>query len=92
MLHKSDYVESGIPLVNPMNMVNGKIIPTGKMMVSEETKQRLISYELDKGDVVIARCGEMRRCTIVTEKESGWLCETDSFFISLSILLTAIFL
>lgn len=84
MLHKSDYVESGIPLVNPMNMVNGKIIPSGKMMVNEETKQRLISYELEKGDVVIARRGEMGRCAVVTENENGWLCGTGSFFISLN--------
>ncbi len=84
MLHQSDYVKVGIPLVNPMNIVNGKIVPSGKMMVNEETKKRLSSYELEKGDVVVARRGEMGRCAVVTENESGWLCGTGSFFISLS--------
>jgi type I restriction enzyme S subunit len=84
MLHQYDYVKSGIPLVNPMNMVNGKIIPSEKMMVNDETKQRLNSYCLVKDDVVIARRGDMGRCAIVTEKEDGWLCGTGSFFIRLS--------
>jgi type I restriction enzyme S subunit len=84
MLHQSDYVKAGIPLINPMNIVNGKIVPSEKMGVSEETKQRLISYTLEAGDIVIARRGEMGRCAIVSENENGWLCGTGSFFIKLS--------
>ena len=83
MLHKSDYVQNGIPLVNPMNIVNGKIIASGKMMVNDKTKQRLKSYVLKVGDVVIGRRGEMGRCAVVTEKENGWLCGTGSFFAEL---------
>lgn len=37
MLHKSDYVQDGIPLVNPANIVNGRIVASNKMMVSTET-------------------------------------------------------
>jgi restriction endonuclease S subunit len=84
MLHKSDYVENGIPLVNPMNIVDEKIVPSNKMMVSEVTKQKLKSYILKTGDIVIGRRGEMGRCAIVTDKESGWLCGTGSFFLELS--------
>ena len=83
-LHQSDYVNEGVPLVNPMNIVNGKIVPSGKMMVNEETKKRLSSYELLEGDIVVARRGEMGRCAVVTENERGWLCGTGSFFIRLS--------
>ena len=45
MLHKTDYIEKGIPLVNPANMVNGKIVPSDKMMISEATRRRLSSYK-----------------------------------------------
>lgn len=83
MLHKSDYVQDGIPLVNPMNIVNEKIIASNKMMVNEKTKARLKSYILKTGDVVVGRRGEMGRCAVVTEKESGWLCGTGSFFLEL---------
>lgn len=83
MLHKSDYVLNGIPLVNPMNIVNEKIVPSDKMMISEQTKVRLKSYVLNVGDVVMGRRGEMGRCAVVTENENGWLCGTGSFFLQL---------
>jgi type I restriction enzyme, S subunit len=84
MLHKSDYTTTGIPLVNPMNIVDEKIIPSEKMLVNEETKTRLKSYVLKEGDIVIGRRGEMGRCAIVSNNESGWLCGTGSFFLKLS--------
>lgn len=86
MLHKSDYVENGIPLVNPMNMVDQKIVPSKKMLVSQETKKRLSSYVLSTGDIVVARRGELGRCALVSEKENGWICGTGSFFLRLTSL------
>ena len=83
MLHKADYVEDGIPLVNPMNIIGAEIVPSTKMMVSRATKQRLENYVLRKGDVVIARRGELGRCAVVTEAEDGWICGTGSFFLRL---------
>ena len=80
MLHKSDYIPNGIPLVNPANILNGKIVSSDKMMISEETRERLSSYILEPGMIVMGRRGEMGRCAVVTESESGWLCGTGSFF------------
>lgn len=80
MLHKSDYVNNGIPLINPMNIVGGRIIPSDKMMVSEESRLRLASYVLHEGMIVMGRRGEMGRCAIVNQNENGWLCGTGSFF------------
>ena len=84
MLHKSDYVPDGIPLVNPMNIVDSRILPSNKIMVNEETRERLRNYVLKIGDVVIGRRGELGRCALVTEREEGWLCGTGSFFVRLS--------
>ena len=84
MLHKSDYIYAGIPLVNPMNIVNSRVVPSKKMMVSEETRERLKAYMLRAGDVVIGRRGELGRCALVTATEEGWLCGTGSFFVRLS--------
>jgi type I restriction enzyme S subunit len=84
MLHKSDYVPDGIPLVNPMNIVDSRIVPSSKMMVNEETRERLRSYVLKAGDIVIGRRGELGRCALVTGREDGWLCGTGSFFVRLS--------
>jgi len=87
MLHKSDYVSNGIPLVNPANIVDEHIIPSERMMVSKETTERLSSYKLQKGMIVMGRRGEMGRCAVVTDAEDGWLCGTGSFFMVPSSLI-----
>ncbi|EPJ5339394.1 MULTISPECIES: restriction endonuclease subunit S [Pseudomonas] len=81
LLHKSDYIENGIPLVNPAHITNVGIEPDLRKTVSAETAQRLSSYIMRTGDIVIGRRGEMGRCAIVTDAEDGWLCGTGSFVI-----------
>ena len=82
MLHKADYVTDGIPLVNPANIMGDRIIPSPKMMVSAATAERLKSYVLRPGMIVMGRRGEMGRCAVVGEREKGWLCGTGSFFVT----------
>jgi len=75
-LHKSDYVADGIPLINPMNITDGKVIPIDKMQVSPETAERLSSFKVAPSDIVIARRGDMGRCAVVQPAQKGWLCGT----------------
>jgi type I restriction enzyme S subunit len=81
LLHKSDYVTGGIPLVNPAHITNIGIEPDLQKTISAETAERLTSYIMREGDIVIGRRGEMGRCALVTDVEDGWLCGTGSFFI-----------
>ncbi|WP_316636888.1 restriction endonuclease subunit S [uncultured Ruminococcus sp.] len=92
MLHKSDYVSSGIPLVNPANIISEHIFPSEKMMVSQQTAERLSSYILSVGSIVMGRRGEMGRCALVTDVENGWLCGTGSFFMGPSSLVFGTYL
>ena len=92
MLHKTDYVAEGIPVINPANLATGRIIPSSSMMVSAETMKRLESYCLHAGMVVMGRRGEMGRCAEVTEKEDGWLCGTGSFFMKPHPVITTKFI
>ena len=87
-LHKRDYVQGGIPLINPMHidMEKAIITPSDNARISPETAERLSAYKLSIGDIVIARRGEMGRAAIITEKEQGWLCGTGSFFLHFSSL------
>ncbi len=80
-LHQADYVEGGTPLVNPMHIVGGRIVPSAAHAVSDTTLARLREFQLCKSDIVIARRGEMGRCAVVTEREAGWLCGTGSMVI-----------
>ena len=81
LLHKSEYISGGIPLVNPKHMVKGQVEHSGDETVSEEKAKRLSAYRLKTGDVLMARRGEMGRCVVVQSHQNGWLCGTGSFFI-----------
>lgn len=81
LLHKSDYVSDGVPLVNPINIVNGSIVPDANKMIGPATKQRLQSYMLQQGDIVVGRRGEIGRCAVVEAEQAGWVCGTGCFFI-----------
>jgi type I restriction enzyme S subunit len=84
LLHKSDYIQNGIPLINPAHISKNGFEPDQNKSVSRETALRLSNYILHKGDIVIGRRGEMGRCALVTDIENGWLCGTGSFFIKSS--------
>jgi len=81
LLHKSDYVSEGLPLVNPINIVDSRIVADDKKRVDEATLDRLSAYVLRKGDVVVARRGEIGRCAVVEPEQHGWLCGTGCFFV-----------
>src|SRR5262245_24523996 len=80
-LHKSDYVDGGVPVINPMQIVDGKIQPTSSMAVTEEAAQKLSDFRLSAGNVVIGRRGEMGRCAFVQPEQHGWLCGTGSMIV-----------
>ena len=80
-LHKSDYVEGGIPIVNPTHILRGKIVPSRSTTVSAATAARLPDFQLRTNDVVLGRRGEMGRCAVVGPEQKGWLCGTGSLII-----------
>jgi len=80
-LHKSDYIEGGIPLINPMHIVDGVLVPESETSVSEHAANRLADFRLRRDDIVIGRRGDMGRCAVVRESQAGWLCGTGSLII-----------
>jgi type I restriction enzyme S subunit len=80
-LHKSDYVDGGVPVINPMQIVDGKIQPTPSMAVTEEAAHKLSDFRLSAGNIVIGRRGEMGRCAFVQSEQHGWLCGTGSMIV-----------
>ena len=77
-LHAEDYIEDGIPLINPAHMINGVLVPDKQITVDEATQKRLSRHKLEVGDIIFARRGELGRCAIVREENKGWLCGTGS--------------
>jgi type I restriction enzyme S subunit len=80
-LHRSDYVDGGVPVINPMQIIDGKIHPTPSMAVTEIAAQELSEFRLSAGDIIIGRRGDMGRCAVVHEHEKGWLCGTGSMIV-----------
>lgn len=91
-LHQRDYRVGGTPVINPASIQGEQIVPIKKMAVDAITLERLASFKLRRGDVVMARRGEMGRCAIVTEREAGWLCGTGSLILRPSKLIYSNFL
>ena len=81
LLHKRDYISGGIPLVNPIHMIEGKIVANNDYTISEEKAKELSAYLLRTNDVIFARRGEIGRCAIVSSNEDGFLCGTGSLFV-----------
>jgi type I restriction enzyme S subunit len=80
-LHKEDYIEGGIPLINPMHIQDGQIYPSSSYSITIQKRDSLPNYILMKDDVIMGRRGEMGRCGLITKKEEGWFCGTGSLYL-----------
>lgn len=80
-LHKEDYIEGGIPLINPMHIQDGQIYPNSSYSITIEKRDSLPNYILMNDDVIMGRRGEMGRCGLITKKEEGWFCGTGSLYL-----------
>jgi type I restriction enzyme S subunit len=81
LLHQSDYIQGGIPILNPKHIANGVIACRENETIGREKAGELTGYQLQEGDVLLARRGEMGRCAVITSEEDGWLCGTGAMFI-----------
>ncbi|MCP4218402.1 MAG: restriction endonuclease subunit S, partial [bacterium] len=82
MLHKADYINGGIPIINPAHIREQRISINPNLTVSREKYNELNNYILAENDIILGRRGEMGRCAIITTVESGWLCGTGSLFMT----------
>ncbi|WP_213380264.1 restriction endonuclease subunit S [Allochromatium tepidum] len=77
-LHADEYVDNGVPVINPAHLKGNKITPDFGISVDEKTAQRLAIHRLEEGDIVFGRRGELGRCGVVESSQVGWLCGTGS--------------
>jgi type I restriction enzyme, S subunit len=80
-LHSAEYVNGGIPMINPAHMKNGRIVDDPAVSITLEKMEELKRHRVSTGDIIAARRGELGRCVLVREAEDGWLCGTGSFLI-----------
>ena len=83
-LHEEDYVDGGIPLINPTHIKNNLIKANSAFSITPAKHVSLPQYHLQEDDLIMGRRGEMGRCAIVSKNEAGWLCGTGSLFLRLN--------
>ncbi len=85
MVHKSDYIDnSDYPLINPANIIDGKIDVTKAVRISADKAKELERYILEEYDILLARRGDLSKCAIVINEAIGAYCGTGSFFLHLN--------
>ena len=77
-LHAAEYRDGGVPVINPSHMLGGSVAADRSVAVSQEKARELSRHQLEAGDIVMARRGELGRCALVEQTEAGWLCGTGS--------------
>lgn len=82
-LHQSDYSDYGIPVIMPKDMISGKIVTNNIARVSDIHVQRLKRHKVESGDIIYSRRGDVGRCSLITEREEGWLCGTGCLKVAL---------
>lgn len=80
-LHKSDYIRDGVPVINPMHIVDGDILPSDTVTITQEAARNLAEFRLQPGEIVIGRRGDMGRCAVVRKQHAGYLCGTGSMIV-----------
>ncbi|MDE7422105.1 MAG: restriction endonuclease subunit S [Lachnospiraceae bacterium] len=83
LLHKEDYIENGVPVINPKHINKQKIIPDKKITITSKKAKELSAYVLLENDIIMGRRGEMGRTAPVSLKEEGYICGTGSLIIRL---------
>ena len=82
-LHKEDYIENGIPVINPKHINKQTIVPATNVTIPKKKAEELSAYVLKSNDIIMGRRGEMGRTAPVSIKEEGYICGTGSLIIRL---------
>ncbi|MEV7089398.1 N-6 DNA methylase [Streptomyces sp. NPDC093085] len=84
LIRAKDYVAdegAGVPVVMPKDLTDSGFTTTSIRFISERHAQSLRRFRLLRGDVVLARRGELGRCAVVREEQEGWVCGTGCFLL-----------
>jgi type I restriction enzyme S subunit len=67
----------------PQDINEGVIEEEQIARIIEPRAQSLLKHRLRKGDIIIARRGELGRAAAMDENQSGWVCGTGCFLLRL---------
>ncbi|MGN7132504.1 restriction endonuclease subunit S [Rhodococcoides corynebacterioides] len=77
-LSAAEYVDSGVPVINPTHIQRGLIVPDASITVTTEKAGTLGRFSLAIGDIVLGRKGEVDKSALVDGQSAGSICGSDS--------------
>jgi type I restriction enzyme S subunit len=83
-LKASEYVESGIPVINVRNIGIGNIRDADLEFITELKAEKLKNHRLQKGDIVFGRKGAVERHALISDDQDGWIQGSDCLRLRLS--------
>ena len=75
-LHSDEYVTAGVPVINPSNLVDGRLSPDQDGTIAPAKASELARHALLAGDIAFGRRGEMARAALVARHDLPALCGT----------------
>lgn len=82
-LHQSDYEDTGVPVIMPKDIINGKICDDTIARIPSDLSSKLLKYQVEFEDIIYPRRGDISKCAIVGKSQIGWLCGTGCLKISI---------
>jgi type I restriction enzyme, S subunit len=76
-LKASEYTENGTPVINVRNIGFGSIKQDKLEFISPETRDRLSSHLLHRGDIVLGRKGAVDRHVFIRPEQDNWFQGSD---------------
>jgi type I restriction enzyme S subunit len=77
VLKAASYVSEGTPIINPVNMKDGRFVTDSGPFLSREECDRLAKYRLKTGDIVLGRKGDVGRGVYATDEYAGYILGSD---------------
>jgi type I restriction enzyme S subunit len=77
-LTADEYVDGGVPVINPTHIQRGHIAPDDSTTVTPKKAEDLARYRLAVGDIVLGRKGEVDKSALVNQQSDGYVCGSDS--------------
>ena len=75
-LHADEYISGGVPIINPANVVNGRLDPDDERTITPTKVKEMSRHAFKAGDLAFGRRGEMARVALVLPSDLPALCGT----------------
>lgn len=80
-LSASEYTSSGVPIIHPSFIIDGRLTIDEASFVSAGTADRLQRWRVREGDLIFMRKRDVTRSAVVTRSEVGWVLGSDCILV-----------